>query len=414
MYFKIKLILCLFILRCFNSQIQAAQLARDKTETSQAVRDRELSRHLDTWITAAEVGNLETIESLIDQIDVNAHSDSGLGETALGYAACFGHEKIVERLLKVPGIDVNNQNKLEKYSPLIWAAWHGRENIVKLLLQVKGIDINACTTNGMTALMAANINGYSARNQNVVKMLMEHPGINLNAKDSKGEPALMIAAYYGVENMVKLFLQTPEIQINIKNAKLFGDIKERNPHIAQLIEDRIGQLNKQAFESIAHNNLDRLRSIIFRIGDDIVDQWGNTLLDKAFAANHPAIILFLLNNSSDPRELLARFPFEGVQPSSEIFKFCVELAYNKEPITTAPKDSTDSTLDKSAEMAAQDTSKSLKSCGFCAKQACDKLCGKCKKIYYCSVACQKSHWAEHKLNCGSIDDKIKNPLLKQA
>lgn len=28
-----------------------------------------------------------------------------------------------------------------------------------------------------------------------------------------------------------------------------------------------------------------------------------------------------------------------------------------------------------------------------------KKCGKCKKVYYCSVDCQKIHWKKHKVDC---------------
>lgn len=30
-----------------------------------------------------------------------------------------------------------------------------------------------------------------------------------------------------------------------------------------------------------------------------------------------------------------------------------------------------------------------------------KKCGRCKKIYYCSIECQKADWKEHKKNCKS-------------
>ena len=39
-----------------------------------------------------------------------------------------------------------------------------------------------------------------------------------------------------------------------------------------------------------------------------------------------------------------------------------------------------------------------------------KTCGKCKSAYYCTVACQKQAWPEHKKSCKSISEKSVVPL----
>ena len=39
-----------------------------------------------------------------------------------------------------------------------------------------------------------------------------------------------------------------------------------------------------------------------------------------------------------------------------------------------------------------------KVCAFCEKQS-KKVCSQCKKVNYCSVNCQRSHWKTHKLTC---------------
>lgn len=31
-----------------------------------------------------------------------------------------------------------------------------------------------------------------------------------------------------------------------------------------------------------------------------------------------------------------------------------------------------------------------------------KICGRCKKQYYCSVECQRTHWVTHKQVCKSV------------
>ena len=37
-----------------------------------------------------------------------------------------------------------------------------------------------------------------------------------------------------------------------------------------------------------------------------------------------------------------------------------------------------------------------------------KLCGSCKKAYFCSVECQKKSWKNHKLVCKNINNYNQN------
>ena len=37
-------------------------------------------------------------------------------------------------------------------------------------------------------------------------------------------------------------------------------------------------------------------------------------------------------------------------------------------------------------------------CHFC-KQDGDKCCTRCKSVFYCSKACRRSDWRNHKPNC---------------
>lgn len=39
-------------------------------------------------------------------------------------------------------------------------------------------------------------------------------------------------------------------------------------------------------------------------------------------------------------------------------------------------------------------------CGNCDKESATKVCGRCKKMKYCSKECQRLHWPVHKQSCG--------------
>lgn len=45
------------------------------------------------------------------------------------------------------------------------------------------------------------------------------------------------------------------------------------------------------------------------------------------------------------------------------------------------------------------TARQEKSCTLCSKENCTTRCSRCKHYYYCSKACQTTHWKEHKKSC---------------
>lgn len=348
---------------------------------------------LSQWFNAATDGTIETIKQLIVKVNVNAQDE--IGQTALMIAAAKGHEDIVELLLTAPGIDINVE--VTGFNALQYAVdSFGRQNIVKLLLAFPGINVNVQDYFlGKTPLISA-VRRYD---ENVVKLLLENKNININAQTKMGETALMSAVQnlFDNENIVSILLQSPHININTQDncgRTAYIMAKESNrPRIAQCIQDKIEELTRKAFELISarssllelektgkamadtkrQHNLDKLKSVIAQIGDNLVDNNGHTLLDKAFSAQAHEIIFFLLQNAKNPLELLARFPFEYISPTSDIFKYFFELAYRK---ICANSDCHNGQID------------------------CTKRCSNCKKVFYCSAACQKQDWKRHRHNCG--------------
>lgn len=380
------------------------------------------------WFDAAGEGNIEIIKNLMSKVNINAQND--YGETAIMFACCNGHENIVKLLLQNPDININIQNE-DGYTALMLSSLKGHQNIVKLLLQVSAvgaealakepINVNAQNKNGLTALILS----ICERRENIAKLLLEVPGINISAQNKTQETALMYASNFGLENIVKLLLEVPGVNFNGQNkdgwtALMFAinkghenivklllqfpginvharyiniyprkfettlslAIAHKNEAIIKLIKDK---LINQAFEAIKSKNFDRFKVIITQLMpqniDAIFDENGHTLLDKAFACHNIELICLLLNNTKEPLELIAKLPFENLNPTSDFFKFFVNLAFGLEPFEA--KDSKSFTATN---------------CQVCSK-ATDKVCSGCKKVYYCSTKCQKTDWTKHKPIC---------------
>lgn len=380
-FMNFKYAILLLLVLAGNNQVLAS--ADEKVEQNQLLNE---------WFAAARAGNQEVMEKLVVKVGVNARDDWDC--TALMHAIMYNRENIVKFLLSIPDVNVNALNK-SGFTAVMEATIKGHENILKLLLQIPNLDINIRSKPNCYTTLTYAIN---KRDENIVRLVLGFPGINVNIQNSNGITALMDTAILGYTNLANILLQCPNININAKdkNGKtaLIYAIEYDRSDITECIQAKITELTNRAFESVLakassdaerQNNLEILKSIIAQVGDKITDGEGNTLLDKAFAANKPDIILFLLQNSADPRKLLSRFPFEAIQPSSEIFKLCVYMAYATADLGTK-KESLASAI-------------KLNLCSNCVKPECTKKCGGCRKVFYCSTQCQKQHWRTHKINC---------------
>lgn len=481
MNFKYTFILLLIFSSCCHVQLKAA----DFSETvALGYKFR--------WFIAAKNGNLEIVKELASKVDINAKDISQGNLTVLHFAAAYDYPAIVEFLLKQPGIIVNAET-INGFTPLMLAVRFGWDNIIKLLLP--RCDINTSNQNGMTPFLIAaengriktielllkepnieiykrNKEGFTALmlaafrgHKNVFKLLLNMPGFDINDQNNESQATLLIVTAGGHNEIVSMLLEIPGINIVAKDVDGFSALdlaKQNNNRIGlELIRKKINELSTQAFNAIKTSNLPKLKSIVGQIGTDgIVHTEGKTLIDQAFAVNNPEIVLFLLNREKDPRELLARFPFELTSATSILFELCMDLAYaepqkksdsqidtitapkslllempeinlvQKEhrgltPLELAIKYSNNETLIQAILKASSSPAIAAampysaeatkgrpdgisgkseqisngKLCAFCFKADCTKKCASCKKIFYCSPECQKQHWAEHKAIC---------------
>lgn len=298
--------------------------------------------------------------------------------------------QFVSAASEVPAVSAQSaKTEQETYSEM-WldAARHG--NIKKMQKLLGLVDINVRDKFGFNALILATV-----KNQvETVEFLIQQPGINVNAKNNDGQCALWLGALTNREEIIRILLDIPGIVLNgpDKNGKTPYMTARDNKHkvVAELILYKIRTLIPSAFEAIsvyakassdAARKLEiiKLKSVIGQIGvDGIIDEKGNTLLDKAFACKSVEMIEYLLQQAARPELLLAYFPFEHINPTSDLFKFFVGLAYGEHfHITKSNK---------------------LQTCHVCAQHATE-LCSGCKRVYYCSKACQKTDWKNHKLSC---------------
>jgi len=147
-----------------------------------------LSKSADVSLhTAAYIGDLQTVEKLIDA-GANLDANDQTGQTALHYAAKAG-QIAVAKLLIANGADVN----AGEWTPLQEAASHSKE-LVELLL-AKGAEIN---TGKWTPLHIA-VFGHNE----IVELLIAK-GANVNARDDFGRTPLFYAQNRGRTKIVEL------------------------------------------------------------------------------------------------------------------------------------------------------------------------------------------------------------------
>ncbi|MEY3202679.1 MAG: hypothetical protein RIR70_2229 [Pseudomonadota bacterium] len=160
-------------------------------------------------LIAAQNGQLDAVNALLDCEDIDCNQRNETGWTALMVASWQGKTDVVERLSRQPGIDPNLIQK-EGWNALLMATLKNQPRNVSALLSIDGINPNGTLPDGTTALMLAARTGQLE----VAKRLLEMPNIDLNQTDHQGLNALMIAARAGHVSIVKALLEKEGIRVN--------------------------------------------------------------------------------------------------------------------------------------------------------------------------------------------------------
>ena len=146
-----------------------------------------------------------------DIVDDEYDTVIAAGVTALHVASLQGHVEMVEKLLSVPGIELNMATTRGS-TPLFNAASGGYTEIIKQLINA-GADVNTTNIFGWTPIHEAAAFGE----EDAATVLIE-AGIDIDIQGIAGDTAIMVAAAYRHPNLVKLLVDLGA-DIYIKDSK---------------------------------------------------------------------------------------------------------------------------------------------------------------------------------------------------
>jgi len=167
--------------------------------------------------------------------DINLANRYGL--TAIMLAAEKGQAEVVELLLEKEKIDLNLANRYG-CTALMIAVSQGQTKVVELLLKNKTINLNLADKNGCTALIFAVSQGQTK----VVELLLENQTIDLNLRNKGGSTALMLAANRSDVKMVEYLIKKgadPEIKDSNGHSTSYYADGENKDEIIKLLSQAI-------------------------------------------------------------------------------------------------------------------------------------------------------------------------------
>lgn len=141
--------------------------------------------------------------------DPNAPDDDGT--TSLMRAAMAGDTERVSRLVKTPGVRVDEKDYMGRTALMLASIW-GRTEAARVLLEA-GAKPNAVNRDGETALMIAASQGHTK----TCKALLDG-GAEVNLRNAAGSTVLMLSVMGGRTATVELIASVFGVDLNAKNA----------------------------------------------------------------------------------------------------------------------------------------------------------------------------------------------------
>jgi len=243
---------------------------------------------------AARYGHEEVVQLLLRQENAQPDiPDMEYGRTALSWAAESGHEGVVKLLLGGQFADSGSIGRwwrntwramtliiVGKYvnpssldnrgqTPLLWAARNGHGRTVELLLKLEDVSPDGPDNRGRSPLSWAARNGHGG----VVKLLLEQKDVSPDRPDNYGQTPLSWAAWSGHDRVVKQLLER-------------GGVSHDGP-------DNFG---KTPLSWAARNGHDRVVRLLLELEDvspDKPDNFGRTPLSLAARNGHDGVVELL-------------------------------------------------------------------------------------------------------------------------
>jgi len=227
---------------------------------------------LEKWFSAARMGNIQTIETMLTTMSFPIDMIDEEDMTALMISCSTGHTQLVEYLLQ-HGANVNIQGH-HGYTALMFAIENSKMSIFSILIQFKDILIGLEGDDGTTILMCA----AKGQMPEVVHVaLNQEAAVSINAANFDGNTALMIACIHGSDSVATELLRN-HCDMEIKNKQL-----------------------QNALILCAMHGSSQIASMLSTLGANIdeQDKQGKTALIYAAANGHTGIVVNLIKYGAD-------------------------------------------------------------------------------------------------------------------
>lgn len=136
-------------------------------------------RHGDTpLIISIQIGaNFKIIEYLLKNKNLKINHQNRTGDTALLWACVHEHLWIIQKILTLKFVNVNLQNEIMRFNPLLYCACYDKVEIVRELLKNQKHDLNLVDMYGENAMVLTT-------NQEIINMIEDYRSAAANRKSS--------------------------------------------------------------------------------------------------------------------------------------------------------------------------------------------------------------------------------------